>query len=288
MKKKFDIYEVVTQKFIDSLEKGNIPWKRPYSGRTIDNANLPYNFISKKHYKGINIMLLEMLPYSCKAYATFNQIKKLGGNVKTGEHGSMIVFWKFIEVKNKDEEKKDKKKKTIPFLKYFTVFNLEQTEGIEIPTVEIEEENEIESIDIAEEIIINSNTANMLFTGSAPSYSPALDIINLPKKEQFNSTEERYSTIFHEMVHSTGHESRLNREGISNFNGFGTETYSKEELVAEIGSSFLNHHCGFGDHEQENSEAYIKGWIKKLKDHKNLIISASGKAQKTTDYILNR
>ncbi len=274
MKKKFDIYEHVTSLFIDSLERGCIPWKRPYSGGV-----LPFNMVSGKQYHGINIMILGMAPYSCRGYVTFKQAGDLGGKVKKGENSSMIIFWKFLEREDEQGEKY-----TIPLLRYYNVFNLEQCEGIELP--ETEEKADIDSIPFADSIILESQTPNPEFCGSVPCYKPITDSICLPNRDQFNSSEELYSTVFHEMVHSTGHKTRLSRPDLMDLNGFRSHAYSREELTAEIGSSFLNHHCGFGDHEQENSESYVNGWVKKLKDHKKMIIEASGKAQKAVDYIL--
>lgn len=269
-KKKFDIYQTITDKFIASLKKGKIPWKKPYSG-----TEGVFNYESKRAYHGINRLLLGMNPYDCPAYATYKQIQKLGGQVKKGESGSMVVYWNFFEKKDKITEEVIE---VIPFLKYFTVFNLEQTTGIDYSDLEPEEVEEVKSIDCAEKIIKNSRTPEIQFVGGTPCYIPSTDEIKVPTKKQFNSSEEMYSTLFHEMTHSTSHISRLNRN-ISN--------YAREELVAEIGASFLNHHCGFGDAEQENSEAYVNSWIQKLSDHPRMIVEASGKAVKAVNYILN-
>lgn len=274
---KFDIYETITEKFIESLERGSIPWKRPYTGMVE-----PYNMVSKKAYNGINKMILGMLPYSHKEYMTFKQADKLGGKVKKGEKSTMIVFWKFFESKDKDTGKI----KSFPMLRYYRVFNIEQVEGIEIP-VHDDTDKVINPIVAADKVIKDSNTPNLQFIGSTPCYVPSTDEIRLPQEGQFNSSEEMYSTIFHEMVHSTGHKDRLNRKELVDTHTFRSMSYSKEELTAEIGSSFLNHSCGFGDHEQENSEAYIKSWIRKLTDHKKMIIQASGKAQHAVNFILN-
>lgn len=273
-KKKFDIYEHVTGLFIDSLEKGVIPWKRPYSG-----SASPYNMVSKKEYQGCNSMMLSMMPFTCPAYVTFKQAEKLGGKIKKGSKSAMVLFWKFLE-----REDSEGNIKQIPMLRYYNVFNLEQTEGIEIPFVDTEEKV-IDSIPSAELIIKNSDTPDLQFNGSNPHYKSSDDTIGLPIREAFNSSEELYSTVFHEMIHSTGHASRLNRKGITDLNRFGSAAYSKEELTAEIGASFLNHSCGFGDGTQDNSEAYVKSWIRKLKDKPKMIVEASGKAQKAVNFI---
>ena len=162
---------------------------------------------------------------------------------------------------------------------------MEQTTGIDYK-IEPSDNDEVKAIDCAEKVINASPTPTVQFVGGTPRYVPSTDEIKVPTKAQFNSSEEMYSTIFHEMCHSTGHASRLNRKGITETSMIRGANYAEEELVAEIGASFLNHHCGFGDAEQENSEAYVKGWIQKLSDHPKMIVQCSGKAVKATKYII--
>jgi len=272
------IYDIITNKIIAELEKGNVPWKKGWR-----NAELPMNLVSGKTYRGINVIILSMLPFSSPYFLTFNQVKKLGGNVKRGSKGFPIVFWNFVEktVKNRAGEETVK---TIPFLKYFTVFNLEQIDGIEAP--ETSTDTPFNTIERAEEIVNNYKTCpEISHGGNRAYYSMTSDKIQLPNQEQFNSEEEYYSTTFHELIHSTGHESRLNRKEVTGVNSFGSVDYSKEELTAELGAAFLSAEAKL-DTDIQNSAGYISGWLKALKNDRTLIVSAAAKAQKASDYIL--
>lgn len=276
-KEKFDLYEHVTELFIEGLKAGRIPWKKPYTGY------VPTNIFSNTGYHGVNNLLLGMLPYEKPYYLTFKQCQKLKGKVKKGSKSHIVVYWNFVK-KTEHRDHGEDKEITIPFLRYYRVFNIEQTEGIEFDIPELQVKNNIEKIESAEKIV-QACEPPIIYDSQLPYYSPPFDQIHLPQKEQFHSNHDYYSTVFHEIVHSTGHKSRLDRKGISEINGRNMVQYSKEELIAEIGSSFLNHKCGFGDIEQENSQAYINGWITRLQNNPKEIVSAAGKAQKAVDYI---
>lgn len=269
------IYSMVTDRILEMLNQGNIPWHKPWK------TGYPKNMISKKEYQGINHFLLSCAPYSSPLWLTYNQAKEKGGNIRKGEKGFPVIFWKQIPVE------KDGVKKTIPFLRYSTVFNLEQTEGIEIPENE-KVNNDFSPIEKAENIVSEMPLKPLMKNeGNRAFYSPATDSITVPVKETFDSPEFYYSVLFHEMAHATGHSSRLCREGVTNTNFFGSHEYSKEELVAEFTASFL---CGVAHIEKEtmsNSAAYIDGWAKKIKSDHKLVIEAASKAQKAANFILN-
>ena len=267
------IYEVVTDKIISLLEQNIIPWRKPW------DVQFPMNMITGKQYRGINIMLLSYSGYQSPYWLTYKQAQTLKGNVRKGEKGSMVVYWNFVKIQSdNDVEKK------IPFMKYYTVFNVEQCEGIPVP-----EASKIEFNPLTEcEAVINNflNKPLIEHGGNRASYSVKQDLIRMPHKETFNSVQGYYGTLFHEMTHSTGNASRLNRKTITESNGFGSENYSKEELIAEIGASFLCAVAGIENQTIENQANYIKNWLLRLKDDKQMIISASSQAQKATDYIL--
>lgn len=276
----FDIYQVVTDKIIKKMEEGNFKWVKGWSG-TFDGA---FNRISKKPYSLLNQMLLD----HDGEYATFKQWTSLGGKIKKGEKSEMVVFWSFIEKKEKDENGIEKVVSKFPMLKYFNVFHISQVEGVE--PLQKEKRKENEQIKSAQEIVdnyFNNEKLKLVNKDKARAfYSPSLDYINMPELNQFTSSNEYYSTLFHEMVHSTGHSSRLNR-GLENNAGFGSESYSKEELVAEIGSAGLCEIANISTNNTFiNSVAYLQSWIKVLKDDKKLIVSASSKAEKAIEYIL--
>ena len=277
---KFNIYEEITNKIIRQLEDGVIPWHKPWSGI----ASGAYNRVSKKPYSLLNQMILE----HDGEYATFKQWKDLGGTVRKGEKSEIVVFWKIIQVEEVNSEGKVEKK-SIPLLKYINVFHISQVDGVEPKTTKPIEHKPVEEAEKIkndymnrENILIKEIITNEAF------YSPSRDFIQVPCKEQYKDIIEFYSTLFHEMIHSTGHKDRLGRldSGIK-LAAFGTENYSKEELIAEIGSAFLMNHIGIETSKTfKNSAAYIQSWLRVLKNDNKFIVSASSKAEKAMKYIL--
>ena len=268
-----DVYQMVTDRIIKNLEEGKIPWKRPWKGTEL----APKNFVSRKPYKGFNLF---MLAFETEEYfLTFNQAKKLGGHIKAGAKGLPVIYWNMSEVKDPDDPSKTKK---IPFLKYYTVFALADTEGIERPIKEgpVKEINPIEECDK----IIDRNKPDIRYGGDRAFFRPSEDIIGMPHRVDFDSAEHFYATLFHELIHWSGHKSRLDR--ITDEAAFGNEHYSKEELVAELGSAFLAAMTGTDNSAvRDNEAAYIASWLAALRDDKRLIISASGKAQKAVEFL---
>ncbi|MBU0682878.1 MAG: DUF1738 domain-containing protein, partial [Candidatus Omnitrophica bacterium] len=231
----FNIYEEVTNRIIESLEKGVVPWRKPWA------CGLPRNFLTKKYYRGINSFLLYNTPHKEPYYLTYLQIQKLGGTLIKGSKSYIVVFWKWIENKHEyvSDKCEDLKTKT-PFLRYYRVFNIEQTTGIDYVPYDINANHDVRNIDRCEQIINNYKTCpNITHNEQRAYYSPSSDYINMPVRASFNSSEAYYSTLFHEITHSTGHINRLNRKGISESAFFGDQNYSFEELVAEMGASFL-------------------------------------------------
>jgi antirestriction protein ArdC len=268
------VYEIITNQILAELERGEVPWRKPW--RTLPPANL----ITKKPYRGINVFLLALQGYGSQFWLTFNQAKQLGGNVRRGEHGTKIVFWKFDSYE-KETAGGEIEERKFAFLRYFTVFNLEQTEGLKA-LLELPPAFPIES---AEEIVKGMPNPPAFEQDFRAAYFPSQDVVTMPSRTAFASQEEYYSTLFHELTHSTGHAKRLEREGFDTPQQFGSESYSKEELIAEMGSAML---CGVAGIEQStlaNSAAYLKAWICRLKADSKLVISAASAAQKAADYI---
>lgn len=269
------VYGYVTERILEELEKGVIPWRRKWFTKKI-------NYVSRKSYSGVNLLLLE----KPGEYLTFNQVKKLNGKIKKGSKSSMVIYFKILE-KNTGEktpEGKDEIEK-IPMLRYYKVFHIDDVEGIESKL----ENKEIKDINTAENYLkpYDENLKINIQTSERAYYSPSKDLIVVPKKEQYKNTEEFYSTSFHELIHSTGHKSRLDR--IKKDASFGSEDYSKEELIAEIGSAMLASNANLDIEKTiSNSASYIKSWMKVLKEDKTLIVSASSKANKAVEYIEER
>lgn len=229
-----NVYEMVTERIIEELEKGRIPWQweRPWTGV----KSGAYNRISKKPYSLLNQMLLG----KAGEWATFKQWTELGGHIRKGEKSSFVTFWKVQEI---EEIKEDgtKEIKQIPLLRYYNVFHISQVEGVK--PLEMETLNTTEPIETAEKIFKDYVTREGIRVEQTANnkayYSPTFDLIHLPLIEQFTRAEEYYSTAFHEATHSTMKESRCNRQEDrkGKLVAFGSEEYSKEELVAEIGSA---------------------------------------------------
>lgn len=277
------IYEMITERIVEMLERGTVPWSMPWTGGPSGSA--PANLDSKRAYNGINHFLLLAMGRSSSYWVTYNQAKKMGGQVRKGEKGTPVIFWKQIEVEEEENGKKIKKK--IPMLRYYTVFNLEQIDGIEAPDAPEPVKNDFRPIEKAERIFNSMPQAPEIAHNEPRAYySPKRDTINLPKPELFRSNEEYYSAAFHEMVHSTGHESRLNRRPSTEIRSFGDREYSKEELVAEMGAAYLCAHAGIENATINNSAAYIDGWINVLKGSPKMAIHAAGAAQKAANFIL--
>ena len=219
---------------------------------------------------------------------TFKQAAEEGHPVKKGEKASAVFFFKFIESEDKDTGEK----KTVPLLKYYSVFHISQCPGMKPRFATSEgQPSDLQPDKRAEQILKDyvdrSGVTLRKEKSNRAYYSPAQDMIVVPEISQFTDKAEYYSTAFHEAVHSTGHPSRLNR--ITDIARFGSESYSKEELVAELGASYLVNAAGLETQSSfGNSAAYIKGWLKELRDDKRFIVSAAGKAEKAVDYIYNR
>lgn len=277
-----NVYELVTNRIIEQLENNIIPWEKPWSG-TIDGA---FNRVSKKPYSILNQMLLK---YD-NEYASFKQWKDLGGHIRKGEKSEIVVFWKMYPIKEKQDDGKEIIK-TIPLLKYINVFHISQVDGVEPLKQKVT--HDIEPIDKAEKILNDYwNRENITIEhvkGDKAFYSPMFDKIQLPLFEQFKQSEEYYSTAFHESVHSTMKTSRCNRQEDRKGKvvSFGSEEYSKEELVAEVGSAQLMNIVGIETTKSfRNSTAYIQSWLKVLRNDNKFIVSASSKAEKAVNYIL--
>ena len=277
---KANVYDMVTDRIIEELSKGIIPWEKPWTGTRAG----AYNRISNKPYSLLNQMLLS----KTGEYASFKQWTELGGHIKKGEKAEIVTFWKIqpIEEENEDGEKVIKQ---IPLLRYYNVFHISQVEGVEPKSIDLNELQPIEEAErIKTEYMQREHIKILEKVTDKAFYSPSLDYIQVPCKEQYQNIEEFYSTLFHEMTHSTGHKVRLDREDVKDCMYFGSENYSKEELCAELGSAFLINKLGIASSKSfTNSTAYIQSWLRVLKNDKKFIISASSRAEKAVKYILN-
>ena len=273
---KTDVYAVITDRIIAQLEAGTVPWRKTWTAK----AQMPKNLISGKTYRGINIFLLGCQNYESPFWLTYKQAIDKGGKVRKGEKGSPCVFWSLVDVQDKETDTTKK----LPFLRYYTVFNSSQIEGLgEIQTPAETEENSI-----PQEIIDNMQNAPVIKHGFTKAcYIPSLDEVRMPDPSKFVGMPEYFSVAFHELTHSTLHATRCNRKQTGTIQ-HGDENYAREELVAEMGAAFLCAETGISAPVIENQASYIASWLKALNNDKKLIVNAAGAAQRAVDYILNR
>lgn len=296
------VHTIITEKIIAALEAGVVPWRKPWAG----GAASPQNLVSKRHYSGINVLLLSLTAaekgFTSPYWVTKNQIEAAGGAFKPGQepydretgtgsnhNAALVSFWGTFGKKKNAAPDVETDRDTGPrFFKYFLVWNIEQTTGLEallpapVTTTPV-------APDVAAEAIVAGypNGPTMDHTSGAAWYRPSTDHVGLPPRDSFTGTVAYYATVFHELVHSTGHESRLKRFERGSALGKGSEVYSKEELVAEMGAAFLGAEAGLPDNLDQNA-AYIKSWLTVLKNDHGFVISAASQAQKATDHILGR
>lgn len=276
------VYEIVTDRIIKALEAGNAPWRKPWGSMT--GGIKAQNLQTKTQYKGINAILTNMAGFNSPYWLTYKGATAMGGQVRRGEKGTPIVYWGKVEKTNASGEDA-----SFMLIRYYTAFNLDQIDGIEAPKVDkIDRQfKPIESAELISQDFFNRTKVGLTHGGDRAYYSPSQDRIQMPNREAFKSSEGYYGTLFHEMTHATGHESRLNR--LDKIAHFGSHEYSKEELIAEMGASFLLGEAGIhNDDMVENSAAYLKSWIDVLKGDSRLVITAASQAQKASDLILNK
>jgi len=283
-----DVYQIITERVITLLESGTVAWRKTWSG-----GDSPRNLVSKRPYRGINAMLLGATSFTSPYWLTFNQVQQLKGRVKKGAKSELVIFWKVFNSQQEtdDTESGDEStKRRPPMLRYYRVFNVEQTEGLEKHLPPPPEERPFTPMEAAARIIERMpQRPPIRHDEQIAYYAPVRDYVNLPRSETFETPENYYAVAFHELTHSTGHESRLNRAGVagSRLAAFGSADYSREELVAELGSAFLCAEARIAN-TLDNSAAYLKGWLEALKGDARLIVTASSAAQRAADFILGR
>lgn len=294
-----DLYARVTDLIVAELEKGRIPWRKRWGILNDGRSEVAQNYISKRPYTGINSVLLGCgATYERPYYLTFKQATELGGKIRKGAQGNLVVFWTVLE---RDKEVTNRKGETktktvgVPLLRHYFVFNVADVEGVTINLPELKTPDALDEV-------YRYNACEAVYAGYAGApdivrrdpvrayYSPLFDIINMPRPTAFDCLEAYYLVLFHELIHSSGHRDRLNREELVKSDGFGGECYAKEELTAEIGACYLASQCGLDLTDNrliENSAAYLQSWLTGLRNDKTLIFRASTQAQKAASFILN-
>jgi antirestriction protein ArdC len=269
-----NIYQLVTDRIIAALEAGTCPWRRPWVGGG------PINIRNKRPYRGINTFLLGIMGYADPRWGTFKAIAEVGGHVRKGEKATWVILWKPVPKKRQSD---DEEPGSYLLLKSYPVFNALQAD--DVPPLEVEFEHD--PIERADEIVRGYADQQALngpliqFSNDSAYYSPSQDLVGMPDLARFVHIEGYYSTLYHELVHSTGHKSRLDR---LESGGFGSGPYAKEELVAEMGAAML---CGIaGIDNLDQSAAYVDHWASRLREDSKLVVQAAAQAQKAADLIL--
>lgn len=274
------VHDIITERIIALLEQGSVPWRKPWS---VTNQ-MPRNLVSKKPYRGVNVFLLTGSSYESPFWLTFRQAIQLGGTVRKGEKACPVVFWKIPKAGDGETAEK----RPVPLLRYYHVFNLAQCDKLAPSATETQGAPQTTVLQ-AEQVVTGMPNPPTIKHGMKEAfYSPREDVVGLPSRQRFDRIEEYYTALFHELVHSTGHEKRLKRATLAEAKEFGSDPYSKEELIAEMGAAFLCSHTGIVDRIIENSAAYIQGWLERLKNDRTLIVHAAAQAQKASDFILNQ
>jgi antirestriction protein ArdC len=276
-----EIYQAITDRFIEQLKRGTVPWRKPWFSIQ--------NIVSRKPYRGINALLLGSTDYQSPFWISFKQALDLGGHVKKGEKSTPVIYYKILEKRDEAGNlivRADGRPARTPFVRWANVFNLDQTEGIQASaitaTLSVTQPNEK-----AAAIVEKAKLCPIHHAGFAACYSPKDDVIRIPAPSTFHSQEDYYHSLYHELIHASGHSSRLDREGVTQRARFGSERYSKEELIGELGAAFLSNEAGILDSVRfENSAAYLASWIQKLENDPRMIVSAASQAQRASDFIM--
>lgn len=290
-----DLYQEVTNKIIGMIEQGVAPWRRTWS-----TYGLARNYATGHIYTGINLILMNNTSHPIPYFMTFNQVKERGGQIRKGAKAEMVIYFN-VYYKDSGDQTISKEQararsgsgeeiQVLKFIKYYNVFNIADVEGIDFEISEIELKQN-EKIAMCECVIdqMPKRPEIRIIDSDRAFYSPRLDFVVMPTIRQFESPEAYYATFFHELIHATGHGSRLARDEVMNPQTYGTKPYGREELVAEIGASFLCSSAQIDyDDIMENNAAYLAGWVEILKEDSKIIFRAAAEAQKAADYILNR
>jgi antirestriction protein ArdC len=279
------VYEIITERITGMLEAGTVPWRKPWSGE----ASAPASLASGKKYRGVNAFMLAVTGmfkgYGAPYWVTYKQATERGGNVRKGEKGTPVVFWTRWTPKDATPDENGVVR-PIPLIRYYTVFNVAQCDGVEFPAPATPV-NAFAKIEAAQAVIdAMPMRPEIVQGGHRACYAPALDTVYLPSPEAFEKSEAYYATAFHELGHSTGHAKRVGRKAVQDPITFASHEYSQEELVAEMTAAFLCGHTGIEAATLENSAAYIDHWLKVLRGDSKLVVIAAAQAQKAADYIL--
>ena len=276
---KRDIHAEVTATIVEMLEKGTAPWRKDWKETGAVDMGMPNNPFTGSNYSGINVVICwatqHAMGYQTSAWATYRQVQEAGGQVRKGEKGTHVVFFKPLKIQDRQTDED----KIVPLLRGYTVFNLEQCDAVQVPARR--KIPEVERIENAETFIRNVG-ADLRHGGNRCYFNLGADYIQLPEAGQFQAVEGYYAANLHERTHWTGHEQRLNR--IERRNRYGVDSYAFEELCAELGAAFICADLGINS-DLENHASYLDGWLSVLKGDKKAIFRAAAEAAKAHKFL---
>lgn len=281
------VYDIITEKITNALESGTIPWRQTWTSA----ATMPRNAATARPYRGVNTLLLTLTGHNSPLWATMRQINQMSGRIRKGERSTLVVFWKMRKVEHVDGDG-DTHTETVPMLRYYRVWNLDQTEGVTLPArtrqVMSAQVEQTAPVAAAEEVIAGYAGGPKVHHGAVGAYYvPSTDEIHMPARDAFDSVDSYYATLFHELAHSTGHPQRLGRFETSP-GVFGSHGYGREELVAEMAAAFLCGQTGIAPATVDNQAAYISSWLRTIREDVRAVVVAAGAAQRAADHILGR
>ena len=291
-KNRITVYQRVTEQVMDLLKQGTVPWQKSWDA----HVGPPRNGVSGRYYRGFNVFVLSLAGFESPYWFTPRQVNGLDAHIRKGERVRWVQFWKFWDPGKGSETREDepeKRRKGALIIRAYRVVNLDQCEGPGIKifrdkhAAETPVRHDNDPIAACERIVDGMpNRPGVRFGGDRACYHMKSDVVELPHLHAFVSSEEFYAAYFHELVHSTGHPERLNRKTLTDGTPFGSPTYSREELVAEMGAAFLCAVAGIEDPTLQNSAAYIDGWLTYLRSDPKALIVAGAQAQKAADYVM--
>jgi antirestriction protein ArdC len=280
---KADAYQIITDRILEKMQGGQLPWQKPWH-----DLGAPRNYLTGREYTGVNSFVLHFLNEGKPLFLTFKQAEQLGGKIRKGAKGFPIIYYNVTEKEKEVAENEQGEKERRHFVRYSTVFSIDDVEGLHLILPE-GMDSQHEPLEAAEALVMSwEDRPGMTHLDQRAYYVPAMDYVNMPAFGSFINAESYYKTLFHELVHSTGHVKRLNRPDLANNMAVkGAEGYAREELTAELGAAYLAGVIGINtEATEENSAAYLQYWMNVLKADNKLFFQAGSNAQKAVNLIL--
>jgi len=287
-KKRTHPYELVTQVILDALHEGSVPWRQTWA-----TTGLPQG-VAGHRYRGINALVTQVVAwrsgYEDPRWITFKRAKELGAHVRKGEKSTPVIYWGWTmgkrgEGESETSDAEDREGQARCFTRSYRVFNVAQVEGLDLAP--LNEGEPVPTLEACEALIASYRGGAPTIQAGRPAYAPKHDAVFMPSRGAFESAEAYYATLFHELAHSTGHETRLARPGVTDRTAFASHAYGKEELVAELCAAFLCSRAKIAPQTEDNAVAYLDHWIRAIEGDPSMLVGAAQHAQRAADWIMD-